>query len=82
MDWLNPQSGVLFCSRECAREHHEIGPHDRLVPVGPESFDAAQFGIYCPVCLQPYEGFLRSDCGQISTDFASDVAKLLDEGDE
>ena len=69
MDVLNPQTGVLFCSRACAMEHHEAGPDDKLIYVPAVDFDPIQFGIYCPVCLQPYEGFLCSECGQLSTDF-------------
>ena len=68
MDFLNRHTGVLFCSVDCAHEHHEGGPRDEIVPLEPEEYEACMYGCFCPVCLQPYEGYLLSEAGQASTD--------------
>ena len=68
MDWLNKHTGVLFCSVDCAKMHHEGGPRDELVELDPDDYEAAAYGCYCPVCLEPYESYLLSPPGQASLD--------------
>jgi len=66
MDILNTSTGVLFCSITCAQERDPHTDIEHLIGVTPEQFDRPLYGIYCPVCLYPYEGFMSNPEGGVN----------------